>query len=206
MKPHGTYHPPEGWVKFETLEPGDTFHDIGAGGRVIQYIKTKLVLGAIDVRNGPIYNSVDLDTGRHFQIAADEFVFPVKAGWLAELACYGFVIPKKVQEEGHREIIAYVMSHTEARKANDNWRKEIEKYLPQLGFMSFGGAERTIRWLMDHVEIKSEHDALTNKLKAIRDSDLPDEQKATERIETMFPKLKGSRNEPGHRKGSGEES
>lgn len=175
---------PRGWVRFHTLNDGETFHDVGPGGKIIQYIK-------VSPAHCDPYNVVDLRTGEHGWFDNDDFVYPVKAGWVAELECYGFKISEELEQEGHQAILAYVMSCCDSRKANDHWRAEIEKYLPQLGFMSFAGAQRTIRWLMDHVEIKPEYDAQTNKLKAIGDSDMPEDKKAMARIETMFPKLKG---------------
>jgi len=41
---------------------------------------------------------------------------------------------------------------------DQRWRREIEKYLPGIKFMSFAGAEATIKWVFEHVEIKNEED------------------------------------------------
>jgi len=75
------------------------------------------------------------------------------------------------------------------RELDFAWRKEIEKYLPQLAVMSFCGPIRTIAWLMERVTIKDEHRQLADKLNEIRDSDLSEAEKGRAEIETMFPKL-----------------
>jgi hypothetical protein len=73
------------------------------------------------------------------------------------------------------------------------WRREIEKYLPQLGAQSFIGPEQTIRWLFRNVDIKPEAGALAERLKTIEVT-MPDGRaKSRARIEAMFPKLGGGR-------------
>ncbi len=176
---------PSSWVKFGTLKPGDKFHDCIDPGQPTQFVK--------------MYGSgnwaANLDTGVNSYHSDDEFVYPIDAGWIAELACYGFKISDELKAKGHRDILAYVFSQTEARKANDHWRKEIEKYLPQFGVMSFSGAERIIRWLFERVTINKDDNALARELKAIEESPgLTDDEKIRSRLETLFPNLRGNAN------------
>ena len=53
----------------------------------------------------------------------------------------------------HKKEIIMGLSDEDQR-----WRREIEKYLPGIKFMSFAGAEATIKWVFEHVEIKNEED------------------------------------------------
>jgi hypothetical protein len=80
----------------------------------------------------------------------------------------------------------------EFHKIHNYWRQEIEKYLPQLTIMSFGGPEQIIKWLFERVDIKPEHAELAKKLKEIEKSDLSDDQKTYARLETLFPNLRGN--------------
>jgi hypothetical protein len=79
-----------------------------------------------------------------------------------------------------------------ARKMDWAWRDEIKKYLPQISVMSFAGPRSTIRWLMEHVDIKPEHAELANRLKEIEESDLSAEQKTHARLTSIFPGLRGN--------------
>ncbi len=144
MKPSGTYHPPEGWVKFSTLKPGEKFHDIKGQGRPVQYLK-------ISVADTEVMNAVEFLTGTLVPFADDEFVYPTDAGWIAELECYG-KIPDEVKRQGHQAIIAHIFQRSEGRKVDWAWRAAIEKYYPSLGLMSFSGPDRTIKWLMEQVK------------------------------------------------------
>lgn len=78
-----------------------------------------------------------------------------------------------------------------SRKIDFSWKNEIAKYLPQIQVMSFAGAKSTIKWLMEHVEIRKEHLELAGKLKDIESSDMSKEEKTHARITSIFPKLKG---------------
>jgi hypothetical protein len=190
VKPFGDYHPPEGWVKFETLKPGAKFHNVEGPGLPTQYLKLQSETGTY---------AANLDNGLPVLFDLDEYVYPIDTGWVAELAGYGFKISEKLQRKGYRAIIAHVMSHCEARKADERWRKEIERYFPQLAVMSFSGPKRTIEWLMDRVIPKDDDAQLANKLTAIEASDLPPDQKARARLEAMFPNLRGDSGEQEHR-------
>lgn len=55
MKPHGNYHPPQGWVKFSTLRDGAKFHNI-MNGQPVQFIK-------VSMAHCDPYNAVDLSQG-----------------------------------------------------------------------------------------------------------------------------------------------
>ena len=148
VKPSGDYHPPAGWVKFETLQPGAKFHNVERPGMPTQYIKLQSDTGTY---------AVNTDNGLPVVFDLDEFVYPVDNGWIAELACFGFKkeeLEARMAQGGHRAVIAYVMTNCEARKADNRWRKEIEKYFPHLAVMSFAGAKRTIEWLMEQVKRK----------------------------------------------------
>lgn len=142
MRPQGDYHPPQGWVKFSTIKPGEKFHDILQQGRPVQFIKT--------VQHAD-RNAVNFQTGEHYTFDQDEFVYPTDAGWIAELECYG-KIPDEVKQQGHQAIIAHIFQRSEGRKADWAWRAAIEKYYPSLGLMSFSGPDRTIKWLMEQVK------------------------------------------------------
>jgi hypothetical protein len=177
---------PQGWVKFETLKNGAKFHDhIGGGsfGGIIQFIKIEQCFGL---------NAVRLDNGVAAIYAKDEFVYPIDTGWIVELECYGIKLPKEMKEkQDHREIVAYIFSQCEARKEGHRWRTAIEKYFPQLGIMSFSGAERTIQWLMERVTVKADEAALAAELIAIENSPgLTDDEKVRSRLETLFPNLR----------------
>lgn len=75
---------------------------------------------------------------------------------MAELKCYGFKISEELAAQGHRDILAYVMRHTEGTKANNTWRQEIANHFPSLNLMSFSGPQATIRWLMRQIEKTNE--------------------------------------------------
>ena len=152
VKPSGNYHPPEGWVKFETLKPGAKFHNVERPGLPTQYIKLQSDTGTY---------AFNTDNGLPVTFDLDEFVYPVDNGWIAELACFGFkkeALEKQMAEGGHRAVVAYVMSNCEARKADNRWRTEIEKYYPSLAVMSFAGAKRTIQWLMEQIKKEGTND------------------------------------------------
>jgi|SRR3990172_5809551 len=76
------------------------------------------------------------------------------------------------------------------RLADKEWRREITKYIPQIAVMSFYGPEATIRWLMQHVDLKPEEAALADRLKFIEASDLTDDQKMHARLQAIFPNLR----------------
>src|SRR5208283_3036624 len=97
-KPYGDYHPPTGWVKFETLEPGTTFHEV-IQGQPVEFIKVK--------NFGGVWNdyAVNLTTGELAHFDYDDFVYPVNTGWLTELQCYGVKIPDEIKAKGHKAII-----------------------------------------------------------------------------------------------------
>jgi hypothetical protein len=145
MKPSGTYHPPEGWVKFSTLKEGEKFHDIFRG-QPVQFIET--------VPEGEC-NAVNFETGSHYLFDQDEFVYPTDAGWIAELECYG-KIPDEVKKQGHKAIIAHIFQNSEGRKADWRWRAEIAKYYPSIQLMSFSGAGQCIKWLLEEVKKENE--------------------------------------------------
>jgi hypothetical protein len=153
VKPVGDYHPPEGWVEFSTLKSGAKFHNIVGDGSPTQYVK--LVCAPFDEKTTHLSkgsrprNAVNTDTGKLVRIDENEFVYPIDAGWIAEISCYGIEIPDEIKAKGHRAILAHVFSQCESRKADNRWREEIEKYYPELGMMSWSGAERTIAWLME---------------------------------------------------------
>ena len=52
----------------------------------------------------------------------------------------------------------WLSSHIKSIRMNDDfrWREEISKRLPSIDFMSFAGAESTMNWVFDKVEIKNE--------------------------------------------------
>lgn len=156
MKQSGDYHPPQGWVKVGTLNPGDKFHDIGPDGQPIQYVKLELVIPV----SGPLpkFNAVSLHDGKQRAIDPDEYVFPIDAGWVAELRCYGFKFSEELLAQGHRAILAYVMARTESRKEHNAWRAELTKYCPSLAIMSFAGHKRIVSWVMEQLGIKEDHD------------------------------------------------
>lgn len=143
VKPFKDYHPPECFVKFETLRPGDTFHDI-IDSKTVQFVKLLR-------RPSSPFNAVKLDTGEQVNLDEDEFVHPVNVGWVAEIECYGIKIPPEIKGKDHKHIVAYLFSQTEARKENDAWRAELTKYVPSLGHMSFCGPARTVRWVMEYL-------------------------------------------------------
>ncbi len=70
------------------------------------------------------------------------------------------------------------------------WREEIEKYLPQLRYMSFCGVKSTIRWLMSCVDIKPEHKEIADKMLAIEHASLSAEQKINMCLVAAFPNLR----------------
>ena len=58
-----------------------------------------------------------------------------------------------------RELLEeWLASHIQSIRMKDDfrWRKEISKRLPSIDFMSFAGAESTMNWVFDKVEIKNE--------------------------------------------------
>ena len=128
IKPFGDYNPPEGWIKFENLEPGKTFHEI-IDGRPVEFIKLQIpvVTGLLGAKS---YNAVNLGTGELVEFDSDEFIWPIDAGWLAEISCYGVDIPEEIKVQGHKRILAHVFNQCEARKANNRWTEEVAKYFP----------------------------------------------------------------------------
>lgn len=62
-----------------------------------------------------------------------------------------------------KEIINKVMGYL--RETDCRWREEIEKYLPQIGMMSFLGPQCTMKWLMERVDIKEPDKTLADKIK-----------------------------------------
>jgi hypothetical protein len=135
-------HAPPGWVKFDTLEGGDTFHDSYVG-HIVQFMKFK------NSSPGICFNAVNLDTGEPVMVSCDEFVYPVNAGWVAEIRNYGIEISDKVEKKGHKAVLNCLFQQCEARKANDKWREELTKYCPSLGICSFAGPERVVKWVME---------------------------------------------------------
>ena len=108
-----------GWVKFETLAPGAKFHNVERVGIPTQYIK---------LQSDPGTYAVNTDSGQLVIFDLDAFVFPVDNGWISELACYDFQkeeLERQMAEGGHRSVVAYVMSHCAARKADLRWRKAV---------------------------------------------------------------------------------
>lgn len=102
--------------------------------------------------------------------------------WRNALACYGYDVTGSVDDVVRRITQTY-------QEIDWRWREEIEKYLPQLGFMSFAGHSRTIAWLMERVEIKPEYKELADKLLAIQASDMSDDDKSEARLRATFPNL-----------------
>jgi len=102
--------------------------------------------------------------------------------WRNQLACYGYDVTGTVDE------VVRKMAQ-EWQKIDWRWREQIERHLPQLGFMSFAGPECTIRWLMERVEIKPEYKELADQLIAIEASELSDEDKSEARLKATFPNL-----------------
>ncbi len=146
MKASAEYHPPEGWVPFSTLKNGDKFHDIGPKGQPVQYMK-------VSPAHCDPYNAVDLEHGQHEAFDAEEFVYPINTGWIAEIECYG-KLPDEVKAGGHRAIIAHIFR--QAQQGDWRWRDEISKYLPSIGVMSFLGPKNTIKWVFDRVKLSDE--------------------------------------------------
>ena len=130
---------PEGWVPFSTLNPGEKFHNVVGPGLPTQYVKLQTVPD----------NAVNTDTGELVHIDEDEYVWSIDSSWIAEISCYGIKIPDEIKAKGHRAILAHVFSQCESRKADNRWREEIEKYYPELRFMSFCGPQRVIAWLVE---------------------------------------------------------
>lgn len=102
--------------------------------------------------------------------------------WRDAIACYGY------DTTGTPEEVLAKMSH-QWQKADYRWRDEITKYLPQLSVMSFAGPQYTIKWLMNHVEIKPAHKELTDKLLAIEASEMSADDKSEARLRSIFPNL-----------------
>jgi len=102
--------------------------------------------------------------------------------WRNALACYGFDITGTTEE-----VVKNAVNHY--RKIDWAWREEITKYLPQISVMSFVGPRSTIKWLMDHVDIKPEHKVLAEKLIAIEASGMSKEEKSDTRLQAIFPNL-----------------
>lgn len=106
--------------------------------------------------------------------------------WRDALA--GYIRDEKLLAEGTpEEIITKFMQMV--REVDWRWREEIEKYIPQLGVMSFAGPKATIRWLMERVEIKPEDAKLTANLLAIEASSIPEDDKIDQRLQAIFPNL-----------------
>src|SRR5437899_3080055 len=110
VRPVGDYHPPEEWVKFETLKPGAKFHDCVESSPPVQFVKLQTLPGSTA-------NAANLDTGEQVCVRDDEFVYRIDAGWVGELACYGFKISEELKAKGHRAILGHVFSQCEADKA-----------------------------------------------------------------------------------------
>ena len=68
---------------------------------------------------------------------------------------------------------------------DDRWREEIEKYLPQLTFMSFAGPKATIKWLFQQVELNPVSAQLAERMRNAKT--------AEEQIEAAFPGLRVER-------------
>ena len=155
MKPYKDYHPPQGWVEFRTLKPSATFHDV-IDGRTVKFVKVKYDAGHL---------AVNLQTGEITEFEADEFVYPVDAGWVAELRNYmgGVGIPKELEDEGPVAVLTHVFNHCDARKVDDAWRAELTRYVPSLGFMSFVGAKRVVDWVMERLGVKPSNESSMDK-------------------------------------------
>lgn len=67
MKKQENYQPPDSWVPFGNLKPGDKFHDI-YDGKIIQFVKIQ----------SNKENAVSLQDGKLWTIEEDEYV---DAGW-----------------------------------------------------------------------------------------------------------------------------
>lgn len=104
------------------------------------------------------------------------------AEWRNALACYGYDVTGSVEEVVRKVAQEY-------QKIDWRWREEIEKHLPQLGFMSFAGHTATIEWLMERVTIKPEYKELADKMLAIEASDMSADDKSEARLRACFPNL-----------------
>lgn len=102
--------------------------------------------------------------------------------WRDAIACYGY------DTTGTPEEVLTKMAH-EWQKTDWRWRDEIKKYLPQLSVMSFLGPQSSIKWLMEHVDIKPEPKALADKLLTINNSDLSADDKSEATLRSIFPNL-----------------
>lgn len=102
--------------------------------------------------------------------------------WRNQLACYGYDVTGSVEEVVRKIAQTY-------QAIDWRWREEIEKHLPQLGFMSFAGPTSTIKWLMERVEIKPEYKELADKLLTIQNSDMSDDDKSEAKLRATFPNL-----------------
>ena len=137
-------HAPPGWIKFSQLECGKTFHDYV--GHIVQNIK---------LQDNVNFNAVNLETGEPVNIDLDEFIYPVSAGWVAEIRNHGIKISDEMEKQDHKVILNYLFQQCEARKANDRWREELTKYCSSLAMCSFAGPERVVKWVMDERARKS---------------------------------------------------
>jgi hypothetical protein len=163
MKSYNDYHPSEGWVKFETLEPGTTFHDI-IDGQSVEFIKIK----DIDTYLIETRNATNLETGDLVLFDKNEFVYPINTGWLTELQCYGINIPDEIKAQGHKAIIRHIFQFCEGRRVDEEWRTEVTKYLPSLGMMSWSGPYRTVSWMVKQMlqATKEEKTEIQQRLEA----------------------------------------
>lgn len=59
----------------------------------------------------------NLETGELNYFDDDESVYPIDVGWVAELNCYGFKIPRDLT--GPREVLAYIFSRWDVRKNDE---------------------------------------------------------------------------------------
>jgi hypothetical protein len=137
---------PDCWVKFPTLNPGDTFHDILSDGQPHKFVKIQTLSSA---------NAILLENGEPSIFSDDEFVYPVDAGWISELNCF-VKLPEDIQKKEPRDIIAYVMRECDATKVSNQWRNELTKYVPSLAVMSFCGPARVVGWVMQQIGKKKE--------------------------------------------------
>lgn len=63
-------------------------------------------------------------------------------------ALVGYVPKDILDNKTPKEIIIKALQNVDWK-----WRDEIEKYIPELIYMSFCGPEATIKWLMGRVKI-----------------------------------------------------
>ena len=159
--PKNNYFPPDCFQRFGDMKPGTQFRNIepikddkfSHLTKHVHYVK---------IEDAKIYineteNAVCIDTGKLVHFDDDEYFYPVDAGWIAEIECY-MPLPEGIKKKPIDEIITYIFNHTQARQAHDAWHKEVEKYFPHVGALSFCGPKAYIGYIMKHVRLKTKEE------------------------------------------------